>query len=336
MEMPPSQDRETMSQSGSLAHKGFVDLQVNGYMGTDFSSPGLVAEDIHRVTGQLLAAGTLAYCATIITSDISTYERNLRLIAQTATKPGVEGRLIGIHMEGPYLSRVNGARGAHSAANVRRPDREEFDRFQDWAEGRISVLTIAPELEGAIALISHVRRRYPTVVSLGHHLASREVIARAVDAGATLVTHLGNGCPNQLTRHDNVLIHQLANESLSVGLITDGNHISRDFVWLALRSKGPEKVFIVSDSAPIAGYAPGIYETLGHQVRLTASGRIENLHAPHLVGSGCNMAQCMQWLRSLDILTEDELWRVGLENPLKIVGATLPGAPLSDTPAGIF
>jgi len=113
---------------------------------------------------------------------------------------------------------------------MRRPDPEEFDRFQDWAEGTISILTIAPEVDGALELISHVRRRYPTVVSIGHHLASRETIARAVDAGATLVTHLGNGCPNLLPRHDNILIHQLANESLTIGLVTDGNHLPGDFV----------------------------------------------------------------------------------------------------------
>jgi N-acetylglucosamine-6-phosphate deacetylase len=307
-----------------LHRKGFVDLQVNGYMGVDFSSPGLVSEDIHRVTETLVASGTLAYCATMITGDLGIYERNLKLLARSASEPGVKGRLLGIHLEGPYLSKEEGARGAHSAARVRRPDPVEFDRFQDWAEGHISILTIAPEVDGALELISHVRSKYATVVSIGHHLASREMIARAVDAGATLVTHLGNGCPNLLPRHDNILFHQLANESLTVGLITDGNHLLRDFVLVALRAKGPDKVFVVSDSAPIAGYAPGVYQTLGHQVRLTATGRIENLHAPHLVGSGWNMAQCMRWLRSLDILSEDELWRVGLENPLAIVNAELP------------
>jgi N-acetylglucosamine-6-phosphate deacetylase len=325
-----------MQQRHSLRRQGFVDLQVNGYMGVDFASPRLAAEDIHRVTEALLAVGTLAYCATLITTDLHVYERNLRLLARTATEPGVKGRLLGIHLEGPYLSREDGARGAHSAEKMRKPDREEFDRLQDLAEGRISILTIAPEVEGALELISHVRSRYPTVVSIGHHLASREIIAKAVDAGATLVTHLGNGCPNLLPRHNNILIHQLANESLTVGLVTDGNHLPRDFVLVALRSKGPENVFVVSDSAPIAGYPPGIYETLGHQVRMTETGRIENLHAPHLVGSGCDMAQCMRWLRSLGILSEDQLWQVGLENPLAIVNAELTEALLAGAPSGIF
>jgi N-acetylglucosamine-6-phosphate deacetylase len=325
-----------MRERRPIPRKGFVDLQVNGYMGVDFSSPGLVAEDIHRITETLLASGTLAYCATIITADLETYERNLKLLARTASEPGVKGRLLGIHLEGPYLSSEDGARGAHSAVKVRRPDRTEFDRFQDWAEGLISILTIAPEAEGALELISHVRRKYATVISLGHHLASRETIDRAVDAGATLVTHLGNGCPNLLPRHDNILVHQLANDRLIVGLITDGNHLPRDFVLVALRCKGADRVFVVSDSAPIAGYAPGVYETLGHQVRLTETGRIENLHAPHLVGSGWNMAQCMRWLRSLNVLSDDELWRVGLEIPLAIVNAELPERLLSGAPAGIF
>jgi N-acetylglucosamine-6-phosphate deacetylase len=325
-----------MHQKLSLRRQGFVDLQVNGYMGVDFVSPALVAEDIHRVTRALLDAGTLAYCATLITSDLDIYRRNLKVIARTAAEPGVKGRLLGIHLEGPYLSREDGARGAHAATKMRRPDPAEFDRFQECAEGRISILTIAPEVAGALELISHVRRKYPTVVSIGHHLASREIIARAVDAGATLVTHLGNGCPNLLPRHDNILVHQLANESLTIGLVTDGNHLPRDFVLVALRSKGPGKVFVVSDSAPIAGYPPGTYETLGHRVRMTGTGRIENLHAPHLVGSGCNMAQCMRWLRSLNILSEDELWQVGLENPLAIVNTELTETLLSGAPGGIF
>ncbi len=325
-----------MRQLQPVHRRGFVDLQVNGYLGVDFLSPDLVVEDIHRVTEALLAAGTLAYCATLVTADLRIYERNLRLLARAASEPGVKGRLLGIHLEGPYLSREDGARGAHSAAKMRKPDSAEFDRFQDLAEGRISILTIAPEVEGALELIAHVRRKYRTVVSLGHHLASREIIGRAVDAGATLITHLGNGCPNLLPRHDNILVHQLANDSLTAGLVTDGNHLPGDFVLVALRTKGADKVFVVSDSAPIAGYPPGIYETLGHQVRMTETGRIENLRSPHLVGSGCSMAQCMRWLRSLGILSEDELWRVGLENPLAIVNAELTGALLAGAPEVVF
>jgi len=319
-----------------LPRKGFVDLQVNGYMGVDLASGQLQAADIHRLTEALFAGGTVAYCATIITSTLDVYERNLRLLARAAGEPGICGRLLGIHLEGPYLSRDNGYRGAHAAEKMRRPDPEEFDRLQEWAGGHIVLLTVAPEVEGAIRLIEHVRKRHKTAVSLGHHLASRETIARAVEAGATLTTHLGNGCPNQLHRHDNIIVHQLAHDGLAAGIITDGNHLPEDFVRLVLRCKGTERIHVVSDSAPIAGYPPGIYQTMDLTVRLSANGRIENVHAPHFVGSGYNMAQCMRWLRSLGILSEDDLWRVGLENPLRFIGADLPQEELLHLPDFVF
>jgi N-acetylglucosamine-6-phosphate deacetylase len=303
-----------------MTRKGFVDLQVNGYMGVDFSSAGLQRDDIHRVTDALLKAGTIGYCATLITSDLEVYRRNLPLIAAAMEEPGIKNRLLGIHMEGPFLSPEEGAHGAHAKHKMRLPDASEFDRFQEWARGNIAILTVAPELPGCIDFIRQVRSRHATKISVGHHLASGEILRQAADAGATLSTHLGNGCPNFLPRHENVLVYQLANDSLTAGLITDGNHLPPDFLKIALRCKGPDRVFIVSDSAPIASFEPGIYETLGNRVRLTEGGRIESLQAQHLVGSGCNLAQCMFHLQSLGLLTEAELWKVGLDNPLEILG----------------
>lgn len=310
--------------------KGFIDLQVNGFLGTDFSSPDLSLDDICRVTVSLARAGTIAYCATIITSPPEIYERNLPLLSRAMDEPGVRGRLLGIHLEGPYLSPEEGARGAHQARWMKRPGRDEFRRFQDLACGHISILTIAPELEGAADLIAWVRKNYSTRVALGHHLASRQSINAAVDSGATLITHLGNGCPNMVHRHENPLIQQMANERLIAGLITDGNHIPEDFIRVVFKCKGSEGVFIVSDSAPIAGLPPGVYSNMGLQVRLTESGRIEQLDAPYLAGSGCTMARCMRHLRGLAILSDDELWRVGFENPLNILGLSLTALAADD------
>ncbi len=303
-----------------MAYKGFVDLQVNGYLGIDFSSDDLQIDDVHKITEALIRAGTVGYCATIITSEMEVYRRNLPLLARSMEQPGIRGHLLGIHLEGPYLSSLEGARGAHLAERMRPPDKHEFDQFQEWALGRIAIITMAPEREAALELIAHICAKHDTRVSLGHHLADRETIAHAADAGATLITHLGNGCPSLLPRHDNVIVHQLVNDALSAGLITDGHHLPEAFIRVALRCKGSERVFIVSDMAPIAGFEPGIYENLDNRVRLTATGRIESVDSPYFVGSGCTMAQCMRFLRSLGILREEELWRVGFENPLRALG----------------
>jgi N-acetylglucosamine-6-phosphate deacetylase len=180
-------------------------------------------------------------------------------------------------------------------------------------------MTLAPELDGALKLIAYVRRNFDTAVAVGHHLASRDRLSQAAETGATLITHLGNGCPNLLPRHENVLVHQLSNDSFTAGLITDGHHLPPDFIKVAVRCKGADAIFVVSDSAPIASFEPGIYETLGHSVRLTSGGRIESLAKQHLVGSGCSMAQCMRYLHSLHLLEEPDLWKAGLLKPLEIL-----------------
>jgi N-acetylglucosamine-6-phosphate deacetylase len=304
--------------------KGFVDLQVNGYLGVDFSSPRLQPEDVARVTAELLSRGTLGYCATIITSPLEVYRRNLPILARAMEQPAVKGRLLGIHVEGPYISPVDGARGAHPAGCTRRPDSSEFDRMQEWANGRISIVTLAPELEGAIGFIAHIRQDPRVSVWLGHHLAPRQVIRDAVAAGATASTHLGNGCPNLIHRHDNVIQHQMAEPRLMAGLITDSHHLPEDFIRIAVACKGAGRIFVVSDSAPIAGLAPGVYDSLGGHVRMDDRGRIENVEEAHFAGSGLNMAECMRHLDSLGVLTPDQLWEVGLENPLRMIGAEPP------------
>jgi N-acetylglucosamine-6-phosphate deacetylase len=318
-----------------MERKGFVDLQVNGYLGVDLVSPGLTSDDLHRMTAELLSRGTVGYCATVITSDMEIYRRNLPLIAKTMDESGVRRRLLGIHMEGPYLSTKEGARGAHSANVMRLPDPDEFDRFQEWAQGKIEILTLAPELPGAIRLIEHIASHHRTKVSVGHHLAPREVIHQAADAGATLITHLGNGCPNMVPRHESIIIYQMVEDRLHAGLIGDGHHLPDDFIRVALRCKGIDNVFIVSDSAPIAGFPAGEYETLGNRVTLTPAGRIQHATAMHLVGSGNNLAECMRHLVGRKLLTEDEAWRAGLVNPMAILGIpveTVATPDLADFP----
>jgi N-acetylglucosamine-6-phosphate deacetylase len=283
----------------------------------------LTLDDCHRLTEALLERGTVAYCATLITADLEVYRRNLPLIARAMEEPGIRGRLLGIHLEGPYLSPVDGARGAHPAAFIRQPDCDEFERLCEWADGKLALLTVAPEPPGAVELIAHVRRRHPTRVALGHHAASREAIHRAADAGASLVTHLGNGCANLLPRHHNVILHQLAHDGLTAGIITDGHHLPPDLIRVIVRAKGIDRLFVVSDAAPIAGFAPGVYDSLGGTVRLTAGGRIESLDGSHLAGSTATMADCIRFLRSLELADEAALERLGYWNPLSILGIEL-------------
>ncbi|MDD5482856.1 MAG: N-acetylglucosamine-6-phosphate deacetylase [Kiritimatiellae bacterium] len=302
-----------------MIKNGFIDLQVNGYKGVDFASPRLTLEQIHRATRELVKAGTAAYCPTLVTNSLEIYKRNLRLFARAMNGTELKGRILGIHIEGPFISPLEGARGAHAPNFIRRPGVGLLKRFQEWAEGRIVLITIAPETRGAAHLIKYCSRQ-GIRVSLGHHFAGNDALEKAVQAGAAACTHLGNGLPNMINRHQNPLWRQLACDNLYGMFITDGHHLPADFIKVALRAKTAERFIVVSDAVDLAGLPPGPYEFVGRKVTLAPSGRISFAGTPYLAGSSANMVQCMNHLASLKLLTEKELWQVGRDNPLKFLG----------------
>ncbi len=311
--------------------KGFVDLQVNGYVGVDFSAPGLKLEGIRRVTHALIERGTVAFCPTVITARTEVYEQNLPVLAQAMGDPDLAPHLLGIHLEGPFISPEDGARGAHSRELTRLPDIELYKRLQELSANRITLVTLAPEQDGAVALIRYIVST-GSVVSLGHHLGSGDDIARACDAGATVVTHLGNGIPGYLPRHPNPIWHQLDEDRLMAMIIADGHHLPESFARIVHRVKTSGRLIVVSDSAPIAGLSPGSYTTLGQEVVLEQTGRIWNPRDKHLVGSSACMIDCMNWLASITSLSEAELWQVGHHNPLKLIGKQLDEGELAHLP----
>ncbi len=311
--------------------KGFVDLQVNGFSGVDFSAPGLSLDEVRRVVEALRRRGTIAFCPTVITSALETYEQNLPVLARAMDEPDLRPHLLGIHLEGPFISPEEGARGAHSARHTRLPDIQIYQRLRELARDRISLVTLAPELPGAEGLIQHLVSS-GAVVSLGHHLADRQTIANACEWGAKAATHLGNGLPNWLPRHPNPIWDQLDQEGLAVMLITDGHHVPASFIRVVTRLVGAGRLIAVSDSAPVAGLAPGSYRTLGQDVVLDPSGRLWNPVEDHLVGSSRCLLECMNHLAGLDVLAPEELRQVGFHNPLALIGRQLDAAAFSSLP----
>lgn len=319
-----------------MAHlSGFVDLQVNGYQGVDFSRPGLRLAQVTRVTEELRVRGTIAYCPTVITSSMETYRSNLPILAAACRNEEWGPCLPGIHLEGPFISPEDGARGAHPKEFVTPPDIDQLKELIELAEHQVCLVTLAPELPGADELIGFLKDS-GIVVSLGHHLASEEAIVRACEQGATAVTHLGNGIPNLLPRHPNPVWSQLAQESLQIMLITDGHHLPESFIRVVASVKGSKGLIVVSDAAPIAGYSPGRYSTLGQKVILEESGRLWNPKGEHLVGSSASMLDCMNFLARLEIFSEEELIEVGHENPLKLIGSELDESVLESAPTLSF
>ena len=305
---------------------GFVDLQVNGHRGVSFTSTDLTTDDFVRACMELVREGTAVLLPTVVTASDETYAHCLPLIADALEREELAGHAPGIHIEGPFLSPEPGAVGAHPPEHIREPSIALFDQIMTWTRGRVILLTIAADQPGARDLARHAVAR-GVAVSLGHQLADEDDLAELVDAGATALTHLGNGMPNMVHRHANPIWAGLGNDALTAMLITDGHHLPAALIRTILRAKGPANCCVVSDASPIAGLPPGRYEYLGNDAILEESGLFHNPEKQCLVGSSMTMLQCMNHLASLDILSVEEMITVGYTNPLRLVDvdpATVP------------
>ncbi len=297
---------------------GFIDLQVNGFLGVSFSESDLTEAEFIRVSKELLKRGTAAFLPTVITSSEESYKHSLPILAKAMQAPELNGRALGIHAEGPFLSDKPGAVGAHNPDWVKAPSIEFFKKMQKWADGQIKMLTIAAENEGAAELTKYAVSQ-GVAVSLGHHLATYEDLRKCADAGASLLTHLGNGIPNELDRHNNAIWAGMACDGLTAMIITDGHHLPPPVIKAIIRAKGIDNTIITSDASPIAGMPPGEYNTLGNRALIEENGRLHNPDKNCLVGSSATMLQCVNYLASLGFLTPGEIIQAAVTNPLKAV-----------------
>jgi N-acetylglucosamine-6-phosphate deacetylase len=266
----PAANAEELSWLGP----GFIDIQSNGYGGQEFSSPTLTVEKVAEIARRQSAFGVTQFCPTVTTAGRETIVHALRTIAEACQKfPDVDHAVAGMHVEGPYIAGEDGPRGAHPLEHCRPPDWDEFQAFQEAADGRIVILTLAPEYPGAAAFIRRVVDE-GVVVAIGHTAASGEQIRAAVDAGATLSTHLGNGAHRMLRRHPNYLWDQMAEDRLWASLIVDGHHLPPEVVKSLVRAKTPERCILVSDLSGLAGLPAGRYQTELCELEILADGRL--------------------------------------------------------------
>jgi N-acetylglucosamine-6-phosphate deacetylase len=298
-----------------------VDLQVNGFLGVDFSDPVLEPEDARRAARTVLERGAAAFLPTMITSAEDVYARNLPLLADLCEDEEFAGRLPGIHAEGPFLNPAPGLAGAHNPEWVRPPDADVLGRMQEHARGHIRLLTLAADRPGAPE-VTAAAREMGIAVSLGHHDADPNDLARCAEAGAAALTHLGNGVPLSLHRHDNPIWAGLAETRLAAMLVTDGHHLPAHVLAPVLRALGPDRVIAVSDAAGVAGLPPGKYNCMGNPAVLTPEGRLHNPETGFLVGSASHIRQCAEHLASLGVLDGVGIEKACLHNPLRLLGMT--------------
>jgi N-acetylglucosamine-6-phosphate deacetylase len=266
---------------------GLVDLQVNGFAGVDFNAPGVTADQIRSVLPAIRATGVTRFLPTLITASQERFAACARALNEVD-----DDAIAGIHLEGPYISPIDGPRGAHPRAHWSAASEDEFARRQDAAAGRIVLVTLAPEVPGALALIESLVAR-GVRVAIGHSDAPPETIRDAVAAGATLSTHLGNGCAAVLPRHANVIWEQLASDSLWASIIVDGHHLPPSIVKVVARVKGFRRTILVTDAMAAAGCAPGSYRIGDLDIEVAGDRRVSLRGTPYLAGSALTMPEAI-------------------------------------------
>jgi N-acetylglucosamine-6-phosphate deacetylase len=262
-----------------------------------------------------LSKGITTFLPTVITNSDENILTILRSINQAcASNPLVNACVWGIHLEGPFISPKNGAKGAHDEKYIKAPDWALFSKFQKAAGGKIKLVTIAPEWEGSESFIKKCREN-GVLVSIGHSLANTEQINMAVKAGASLSTHLGNGIPLLLPRHPNLLWDQLAEENLYSCIITDGLHVPDSFIKVVKQIKG-KKTLVISDATCFAGMPPGEYQShIGGTVILDNEKRVSLKDSPGLLaGAGKSLLENVETLINHKLCTLSESWQMASVN----------------------
>lgn len=264
---------------------GLIDNQVNGFANVDFSGDDLTPEGVLKATESILREGVTTFIPTLITNSHENLVRNFKILDEACRKYTIVEQCVpGFHLEGPFISALDGYRGCHLFEHVRKPSWIEFEKYRRASGGRIIQVTVAPEVEGALDFIKQCTAD-GLVVAMGHTAAGTEEINKAVANGARLSTHLGNGCANLIHRHNNPLWPQLDNDRLTASIIADGNHLLPEEIRVFLRAKTRERLILTSDVIYLSGMPPGNYTFSGMNVILKEDGMLLNAEQNVLAGA---------------------------------------------------
>jgi N-acetylglucosamine-6-phosphate deacetylase len=300
---------------------GLVDLQINGYGGCDFNSQLLSEKHFQTAARMICKQGVTSFFPTIITNSDEMIFTALRRVAAACLQDELVNQMVkGIHLEGPFISPEDGPRGAHHKAFVKAPDWELFKRWQEEAAGKIKIVTLSPEWPEAVKFINNCVESGVTV-SIGHTSATPEQIREAVEAGATMSTHLGNGAHLMLPRHPHYIWEQLAQDALWASIIADGHHLPDSVMKVILRVKGQKSV-LVSDAVFLSGMPPGVYEThIGGKVVLTPEGKLHIANHPGLLAGSVKMLLSgIEHLAKTGLAEFTEAWEMASIRPANLLG----------------
>lgn len=297
------------------------DLQINGHGGTWFSRDGLTADDVLTTLEPHFRFGISRICPTLVTNSHEALASGFAAIDEACRRERwAEEMVPGCHLEGPFIASEDGPRGAHPLEHVRPADWDEFQTLQEISGNRIRLVTLAPEVDGAIEFIRRATAD-GVVIAIGHTGATPEQITAAVDAGARLSTHLGNGAHGTIRRHPNYIWEQLGDSRLTASLITDGHHLPQSVVRSFIGAKTPMRTILTCDAAGLAGCPPGVYDEGSIKVEILEDGRIVIAGQRQLLaGSSLETDTCIANAMNFAGVSLREAIDMASRNPARLLG----------------
>ncbi len=300
--------RRVRAKTDVVFGPGLLDLQCNGYAGIDFNHPDTTSEQMAAAIRAMWRDGCAHVLPTLITASPERLVGLFReLVAALGSDADIAASVPGFHLEGPFISPQDGARGAHPLAQVRDVSRKLWREWQRAANGRIVLTTVAPEVKGAVTFIRQLRAEN-VLPALGHTMADAATIARACDAGALMTTHLGNGCPQLMHRHQNPVLAQLAEDRLAASIIPDGAHLPPEIVRLYRRVKGAERIVLVTDAMSAAGAPSGRYTIGDLEIEIGPDRIARQPGRPNLAGAAITMREAVERYVAMSGVPLAEAW----------------------------
>ena len=312
---------------GALVIPGLVDIHVHGCAGADFSDgdyAGLV-----RMARYLARRGVTSFAPASMTLPYDALDKAFHAAARLRREGLADGaRLMGIQMEGPFLSREK--RGSQNPAYLRLPDWDRFLRLYDAAEGLLRIVDVAPELPGAVEFTRRASEKCR--VSVAHTAAGYDQAAAVFDAGATHLTHLFNAMSGIHHRHPGPIGAASERENITAELICDGIHVHPSAVRMAFRLF-PGRICLISDALRCCGMADGSYSLGGQEILL--SGGVARLTGGAIAGSAADLYQCMRRAVSFGIPREQAVW-AATALPARVIGRESETGAIADGRAADF
>ena len=307
-----------------------VDIQINGFAAVDFQNDACTRADVERAANGLAAAACSRFLLTLITDRWDRMlERLKNFRALRASSPLLQRRIAGWHMEGPFMSATPGFHGAHPPEFMVAPTAQRMRELKAITGDDPVLVTLAPEWPEAPDAI-RCARQLGFRVWLGHTDATAEQVGAAVAAGAEGYTHLGNGCPPQWHRHDNIAFRVLDDSRLRVSIIPDRIHVSPMLFRLFHRALDETRICYTTDAISAGGAGPGVYPLAGMKVEVGADGIVRQPGKANYAGSSLAPLEGVRRAAEMLRRSPESVWNFLSNQPAKFIGLApglIAGAP---------